>query len=152
MPKRWKDDQALVDALSENMMTAMSMFPKRMIRIDELVHTYHMPMSHIQILSLVENRNRSIGQLSSQLGIAKPNITPLVDSLHERGYVERVRSDSDRRIVQVHILPDGKACLDEIRQTIARQILDWPDSISRTDAKELSTVLAALSKLMSMMD
>ena len=147
MPKRWKDEQDLLDQLSNCLVTAMSTFPKRMVRIDELVHMFHMPFSHIQILSLVEQKDCSIGQLSEHLGIAKPNITPLVDALNARGMVERIRSEKDRRIVQVHILPPGEDCLKEIRGAVAGQLARWPDTVSKSDVRELLNALAALQML-----
>ena len=44
MPKHWYDDQAALDALSESLVDLIAMFPKRMVRVDELVHTFRMPL------------------------------------------------------------------------------------------------------------
>ena len=152
MPKHWYDDQAALDALSESLVDLIAMFPKRMVRVDELVHTFRMPLSHIQILALVSHRDLSIGELSGMLGVAKPNITPLVDALNSRGLVERVRSDRDRRIVQVHILPAGAECLEEVRKVVKRQICDWPASFSRNEARNLGRSLDTLIDTMNRMD
>ena len=86
------------------------------------------------------------------LGVAKPNITPLVDALNSRGLVERVRSDRDRRIVQVHILPAGAECLEEVRKVVKRQICDWPASFSRNEARNLGRSLDTLIDTMNRMD
>ena len=56
-----------------------------------------MPFSHIQIICLLSDGAMSIGEISMSLGIAKPNITPLLDALNERGVLERCRSEKDRR-------------------------------------------------------
>ncbi|MBR6029020.1 MAG: winged helix-turn-helix transcriptional regulator [Clostridia bacterium] len=152
MPKRWKDEQELLDSLSEALVKAMSMFPKRIVKVDELVHEYHMPLSHIQILALVEDRSRSIGQLSTLLGIAKPNITPLVDTLNSRGLVERIRSEQDRRIVLVHILPAGEACLRDIRASVSQQLTAWPESLSRGDIRELLNALNTITQTIGKME
>ena len=152
MPKRWINDPALVDSVAGSLMGAMAMFPKRMIHIDELVHQFGMPLSHISILILVAENDLSISQLSARMGIAKPNITPLVDTLKERGLVERVRGGHDRRIVQVHILPEGQAVVAQIRTAVAQQLTRWPGNISKANIQSLNQSLNSLIALMEQMD
>jgi DNA-binding MarR family transcriptional regulator len=152
MARSWRDDPSVMEDLTSSMLDAMSMFPKRVVRVEELVHTFHMPLSQIQILNLVAKRDLSIGQISQKMGIAKPNVTPLVDALDEKGYVTRIRKEGDRRIVFVHILPEGEACLREIRGLIGRQIAEWPLDITRSEAVKLSSSFAALCRLMAMVD
>ncbi len=152
MPKRRTDDQALLDSLSGNLVSAIAMFPKRLVRVDELVHTFHMPLSHIQVLTLVAKKDLSVGQLSVLLGVAKPNITPLVDALNARGLVERVRDNADRRIVMVHILPEGLACIEQIGQTIRAQIKDWPEQITHSEMKRLNSALSTMTQVMDLME
>lgn len=147
MPKRWQDDTALVDGLAGNLMELLSIFPKRMIHVDELVHTYGMPLSHIQILILLSEGPLSVGQLSERMGVAKPNMTPLIDSLRDAGLVQRVRSGLDKRVVSVDLLPKGKATLDSIRLDVARQIAAWPGSLSRSEAKELNAAAGSMIRL-----
>jgi hypothetical protein len=36
MAKQWKDDQALVDAISQNLYDALPLLPKRLVRVDAL--------------------------------------------------------------------------------------------------------------------
>ncbi len=148
MAKRWVDDQALLDSLAINLTDAMSMFPKRLIKVDELVHELRMPLSHIQILALISENDLSIGKLSARLGVAKPNTTPIVDALYERGYVTRVRSDKDKRVVLVHLEPEGRQCLDRVRELISGQIAEWPVSLTKSEARQLNDSLELLIRLM----
>ena len=85
--------------------------------------------------------------MSSKLCIAKPNITPLVDSLRDQGLVERVRDEKDRRIVNVRMLPPGHEKLDEIQRAIAGQIMLWPGEFSRSEMKELNNALASIIRI-----
>lgn len=147
MPKHWQDDPALVDGLAGNLMGLLAVFPKRLLRLDELVHSYGMPLSHLQILILLMDGELSIGQLSQQLGIAKPNITPLVDGLQGANLVERVRYAADRRVVTVRLLPAGEKLLASLRQDIGRQVTAWHGSLSRSEAKGLSTALGSIIRL-----
>ncbi len=149
MSKQWHEDEGLVNSVSSHLLSVMSMFPKRLLHVDELIHRFSMPLSQILILAMLEEKTLSIGQLSLRAGIAKPNITPLVDALISRGYVHLVRSASDRRVVQVEILPPGKLCLDGIRQAIAGQLRSWPDDLSREQVEHFDRNLDELQRFMS---
>ena len=147
MPKKWNEDSVLVDNVAGNLFEALPLFPKRLMHIDALVRQHQMPFSHIQILVMLGGEDMSIVQISDRLGIAKPNITPLVDALRDNGLVERIRSEKDRRIVNVHLLPEGEEKLRAIREDIAAQVKAWKGSLSRSEVKELSGALASMNRI-----
>ncbi len=144
MAKNWKDDQALIGAISQNLYDALPLLPKRLVRVDAITREFGMPFSHIQILCMLTDKEMTIGDISSGLGIAKPNITPLLDALHERGILERCRSEKDRRIVNVRLLPEGQALACRLKDAIAAQTTEWPSSFSTSDIKRLNNALAYL--------
>ena len=147
MSKKWTDDAVLVGNMAQRLVEALPLFPKRFVRVDELVRQQKMPFSHLQILIMLEEGDLSIGQISARLGIAKPNITPLVDSLCEGGLTARVRDGRDRRVVNVHLLDKGTACLNALRKSVEEQMLAMPGSLSRSEAKELCGALSTLVRL-----
>ena len=144
MAKHWMDDTALVEAISQNLYEALPLLPKRLVRVDAITREFGMPFSHIQILCMLSDKEMSIGEISANLGIAKPNITPLLDSLHERGVLERCRSDKDRRIVNVRLLPEGQVLAQKLQERIAAQVQEWPEGFSSSDIKRLNNALAYL--------
>lgn len=144
MAKNWMDDPNLVEAISKNLYEALPLLPKRLVRVDAITREFGMPFSHIQILCMLSDQEMTIGEISTSLGIAKPNITPLLDALNERGILERCRSEKDRRIVNVRLLPEGRELTAKIRQSIADQMLDWPAGFSASDMKRLNNALAYL--------
>lgn len=144
MAKHWTDDAALIESISQNLYEALPLLPKRLVRVDAITREFGMPFSHIQILCMLSDAEMTIGDISTNLGIAKPNITPLLDSLHERGILERCRSEQDRRIVNVRLLPEGKALAKKIRENIAAQVTEWPEGFSHSDIKRLNNALAYL--------
>ena len=147
MAKKWSEDTALVSSVAGNLMEALPLFPKRLVHVDALVREHKMPYSHIQILVLLASGELSIGEISDRLGIAKPNITPLVDSLRDEELVERVRDERDRRIVNVRLMPKGEERLEAIRMSILEQVGAWKGSFSRSEIKELNTALASLFRI-----
>lgn len=152
MPKKWNEDGALVGSVAGNLFEVLPLFPKRLLHIDALVRDHQMPFSHIQILVMLSGEDMSIGQISERLGIAKPNITPLVDTLRDNGMVERIRSEKDRRIVNVHLLPAGEEKLKSIRRDIAAQVKAWKGNLSRSEVKELNSALSSIIRIAGHME
>ncbi len=147
MSKNWTADHALVDSIATNLCEAAVMLPRQLLRIDELVHTFGMPFSHIQIMVMLSGGAKSISRISAVLGIAKPNITPLLDNLGGRGLVERIRDEQDRRIVNVHLTQAGWDMIAELRKTVASQVMMWAERFSKSDVKRLNTALATMLSL-----
>lgn len=144
MAKNWTEDGMLVDAITGNLFEALPLLPKRLVRVDAITRKFDMPFSHVQILCMLAEGSMTIGDISRSLGIAKPNITPLLDNLAERELLERVRSTKDRRIVNVELLPAGVQMAADIKAAIAEQVAEWPETIGSNDAKKVNNALACL--------
>ena len=147
MAKKWTEDAEILNSMATNLLDALAVFPKQLIHLDQLVREFEMPLSHIQILVVLAGGDLSIGSLSEKMGIAKPNITPLVDTLCRKQLVERIRSEVDRRVVNVHLTAEGVKLLDRVRESVSRQVTEWSIPLSRSEAKELNAALASLLRL-----
>lgn len=60
----------------------------------------------------------AVHELADRMVERTPGVTRLVDRLVDAGWVERVRSGADRRVVACHILPEGQALLDRIEPAV----------------------------------
>jgi DNA-binding MarR family transcriptional regulator len=79
--------------------------------------------AHLYLMSLLESHGPlSMSQLADLLDMALPNATGLVDRAHERGIVERVRDEADRRVVLARLTPSGRSLLRKL-ELIRRQRL-----------------------------
>jgi DNA-binding MarR family transcriptional regulator len=80
-------------------------------------------------------------QLASRLVSRAPDITRMLDKLVERGLVERLRSETNRRVVEVRITESGSQLLEQIseplRECHARQL----GHLSAADLKQLCQLL-----------
>lgn len=75
----------------------------------------------------------SVGELAERLQ-AKPNgVVALVTRCEERRFVERRPSPTDRRQVQIHLLPEGERVLDHLA------------SLHRTELQSLGSVFTVPS-------
>ena len=84
--------------------------------------------------------------LASRLVSRAPDITRMLDKLHDRGLVARQRPDGNRRTVMVGITDAGLALLEEmgpkVRQCHARQV-------GHLSADEMKTLVNLLNKVRS---
>ena len=65
------------------------------------------PVEFSLLLLLQANEQVTPKQLAQALALSAPNLTILLDRLQERGVIERVRSDSDRRSQNVLLTAAG---------------------------------------------
>lgn len=67
-----------------------------------------------------------------------PNATRLMDKLCVKQLIERIPSETDRRVVQIVITEDGKKLLNKIPNNLNNRILK---NLTEDDAKQLSDLL-----------
>jgi DNA-binding MarR family transcriptional regulator len=67
------------------------------------------PVEYSLLMLLLTKQELSPKQLSQALALPAPSLTMVVDRLHERGMLDRVRSETDRRSQRVLLTDQGKA-------------------------------------------
>jgi len=150
MTKKRTIDPAMIDNVAQNMFHILPLIKKRLLHMDLVQREHGTPLSHVQVLAMLNDvGTMSVSEISRRLGIAKPNITPLVDRLYESGYVDRQHDENDRRVVNIVLLDAGKEKLDAIRATIARQIQLQADGLSVSEFRELNESLASVVRILS---
>ena len=97
------------------------------------------PQQHQVLVALraAENGELTIGQLAETLLIQSHSVSGLADRLQSLGWVERTRSDIDRRSVALHLTDQAK---------------DLMTSLSRTHRDELRRIRPLLISLLSQLD
>jgi DNA-binding MarR family transcriptional regulator len=68
-----------------------------------------MPRNGAYVLARVYEDEAPFGRLSRELGISKPAVSQLVDTLVMRGYLERSADSTDGRRALLHLTPRGRA-------------------------------------------
>lgn len=59
----------------------------------------------LETIAILSNPTPS--ELAAKLLITKPSVTAIIDKLVEKDYVEKVKSDEDRRIAHIHLTKKG---------------------------------------------
>lgn len=74
-------------------------------------------LSHMQLrvmLALCDKGPSTMTELADALAVPRQQATQIVDRLHEMGMVERVREESDRRVVRICWSAEGHRYFDPI--------------------------------------
>ena len=153
MPRRKSVNKEMVEQVAKTTFDVLPMLRKRLLRMDVVQAEHNVPMSHVQVLTMLgENGVMTVSEIIQRLGIAKPNITPLVDRLIADGYVERRRDETDRRVVKVVLLPEGEEQLASIQETIVRHAMRWVGTIPDKDFYELERSLNSIVRILEQVE
>jgi DNA-binding MarR family transcriptional regulator len=99
---------------------------------------------YLVLLALWEHDTMNVKQLGEVLLLDSGTLTPLLKRMEEGGWVERVRSREDERVVQISLTAGGKR-LKQKAATIPEQLAC---SIEMNE-KELKTLRSLLNKMLA---
>ncbi len=104
-------------------------------------------LSHAQFELLIELDERgelSAGDLAAAARLAPATVTPMLDHLAECGHVERVRSETDRRVVVSRLTPGGRRKIEAKREAWRSR---WEAALEGVDKGELRAATRVLELL-----
>ena len=143
-------DPKVIENIASKIFSVQPMLRKRVAKFEGMNAGQSMPLSHVQVLSVLNDEgSMTVSDISRRFNIAKPNITPLVDRLSAEGLVERQRSETDRRVVNIAIRDAGRERLLQTQQAIFAMIAGWADRISPEEFSELSDALDSMIRILS---
>jgi MarR family transcriptional regulator, 2-MHQ and catechol-resistance regulon repressor len=82
--------------------------------------------------------------LAEKLWTTGPSVTLLVDQLEERGWVRRVRSEEDRRLVSVNLTAEGRRFIERIFPGHAAAIVQTFGALSASEQEQLGRLCKKL--------
>ena len=104
--------------------------------LDRLGLTY---TQYITMLALWEHRTANIKTLGEYLNLDSGTLTPLLQKLEQRGYIRRIRSGEDERIVNIELTEIGDALQERAADIPAMMRACLP--LSDSDAVQLYRLL-----------
>ena len=106
------------------------------------------PPQFIALQWLHEYGDMTIGDLSTKMYLAFSTTTDLVDRMEKNDLVQRIRDEQDRRVVRIHLLPEGERVIEEV---ISKRQQYLQDILVEFNEKELQDLLDNLQKLHELM-
>jgi len=98
---------------------------------------------------LAENDELPAGKLAAGADLTPASATQMLDHLAEQGWVERVRSDSDRRVVLNRLTPDGRERFAAKQRQIEER---WRDALGDIPAEDLGNAARVLRRMAEVLD
>jgi DNA-binding MarR family transcriptional regulator len=106
-------------------------------------HAAQLTLAQVRVLRRLAKHSQSLSQLGSELALAPPSMTRLVDRLEARGLISRQRDDIDRRKVVATLTEEGRQLVSAIpflEGTAIRTAVD------RMSVSERDRIAAALNE------
>lgn len=101
---------------------------------------------HVGILEIVSRQQPIVqSRIGEQLNIFKPIIVTLVNELEAKSLVERRPHPTDKRAVQLHLLPKGNQALAEIHHISQQTLAEFLSPLSLDEQQIFQNHLQKLS-------
>ncbi len=118
------------------------------VELEQALAPFHLIPRELGVMAVIDAAREQPSQLeiAAQLGVDRTTMVGVIDSLEKKGYVERRRSDRDRRRNVVTLTPQGRSCLhdaEQVRERVERDFLAPLDDLS---AEALTATLLALHR------
>ena len=81
---------------------------RSILKVEETILKRSDKMHLIESVGKGKNKQRTISEIAEDLGITLPSVTVGINKLMKKGYVEKIRSEEDARIVYVSLTRMGK--------------------------------------------
>jgi DNA-binding MarR family transcriptional regulator len=115
-------------------------------------HLLGSELSHAQFELLGELYERGelpAGELAAAARLAPGTVTQMLDHLAESDHVERVRSQTDRRVVVTRLTDQGRVKIEAKREAWRER---WEDALDGFDPSELQAATRVLESLGAMFE
>jgi DNA-binding MarR family transcriptional regulator len=107
-------------------------------------------MAQLKTLIVLEDEGPlPVGQVGDRMGVTLPTASYQVERLVQKGLVERVQDERDRRRALVHLTSEARELLRSLRQGRAELMRSWIEQMSREDVSSLYQGLLALATVAS---
>jgi DNA-binding MarR family transcriptional regulator len=109
-------------------------------------------ISHAQFELLIELHERgalSAGELAAAARLSPGTVTQMLDHLAEQGHVERVRSETDRRVVVSRLTEQGQRKIEAKHEAWQGR---WQKALEGVDGEDLQAATRVLERLSAMLE
>ncbi|MBR7888754.1 MarR family transcriptional regulator [Marinomonas sp. A79] len=128
---------------------------RRIIRATDLqskrvVKACGLTIPQIMVLRSIETLGDvTVRKISDSVSLSQATVTTILNRLEDRKFVERVRGQKDKRIVNARLTAEGKTILDTAPPLLHEKFVDEFESL---EGWEQTQVLSSLQRIAMMMD
>ncbi|MCL6597865.1 MAG: MarR family transcriptional regulator [Alicyclobacillus macrosporangiidus] len=123
---------------------------QQMSHIHSQVKKFGLTTSEMFILRYLDACDRAkASDLARVVGLSPGAVTQVCDELVKAGFVDRTRSEEDRRVVLIAITDKGRQKLEDIR---AARIQKWRSVMERLGPEDAAELLRILQRVLHLVD
>ena len=138
---------------AEKIYEMMQKFQKMKMRTNAKM-AGEIPRSELKMLKMIkmnssETEGVKVSTLSELLDISKSAVSQMINALEDKGYVERVTTKNDRRVVYVRLTENGKERLAKELRAFLQGMDKIFTKMGEEDTEELLRLLEKLYTIVS---
>jgi DNA-binding MarR family transcriptional regulator len=103
--------------------------------------------AHLRTLTLLKIQGCRLGELAEREQVTSATISRSVATLEERGWVRRVRSQDDRRVVVAELTPQGESVLQALQARARARVHDILGPVTDEEAGRLCEAMPILLRV-----
>ena len=115
-------------------------------QFESSIKPFKMSSAQFNILRILRGAKDwlSMNEVKKRMVEKSPNTTRLCDKLLDKGYIERTRSEADRRIVSLRISDNGMQFLKKVDELGENNPLNFFENITLEEATTINHILDKL--------
>ncbi len=103
--------------------------------------------NHFRVLGALARNNCNLSELAEHQNVSLPTMSSTVQTLVERGWLERDRSEDDRREITLHMTEEGRRVLTSEHRRLTEWVAAKMESLDPKDIKRVDRALDILLNL-----
>lgn len=103
--------------------------------------------NHFRVLGALSARNCNVSELAEHQNVSLPSMSATIQTLVERGWLERDRSSDDRREINLHMTEEGRRVLASEHRRLTEWVAAKMEDLDETDVKRVERALDILLRL-----
>jgi DNA-binding MarR family transcriptional regulator len=105
---------------------------------------------YIHLLRILSRGDLSLGELADLLSVSAPTMSKTISTLEGRGWVDRQRSEEDRRVVRVGLTAEGQTMLGRAHEYMVARISEAMATLSAEERERLAAGLEILGDVFAL--
>jgi DNA-binding MarR family transcriptional regulator len=137
----------MIDEIINKLLSIKPLYLINFSRSSKLRSKATLGMNLVMML-LNKHGTLAMSQLSRMMAIPKPNVTALIDKMIDKGLVERIHGENDRRVINIRLTKKGMKLKNEIDNTIKSDI---SQQLSKLSGEDIILLYESLNKVHSIL-
>jgi DNA-binding MarR family transcriptional regulator len=128
----------------------VELFPlmMRLLHSDMRLHVGGMVPAHFRVLGLLAKHACTVSEIAEQQSVTMATMSNSVNTLVERGWIQRIPVSYDRRMVKVELTPAGKQILMDGQRRLEDMFSQRLEHLPLQELEELRIGLGILIKVL----